>query len=383
MSLKLSPFIKLYEENQQTLERFAEKNLSPNGFCLVPFTNLILEPGGQVGICRHKGSDFIIGNIQETPLDQIWNNDFLQKWRQEFLDGKPTICAKEIRDQHCNLCRQNNQLLDLVEFEAIQSKPFIKLTANLNGKCNLQCQMCNVWKLPNGFYKEENFWKPGREKIFPLIKEIDMLSGEPFIQKDTFKLIDEVSAVNPNCKWMFTTNAHWELDETIEKSLKKIFIKYIVLSVDSLKPETYARIRKLGDLSIVLKNIELLLAMNKRRTLPAVNFHMNFLVQKDNWQEPKEVLHFCQEKGIIPFLTFLYRPSSFSLLNLEESERIYILETYFKTLDALELNLLMKVLLPLANSLTQLNKAYFLSEILRVKKELGAAILKENQLHQN
>lgn len=374
MSLKLDHFIHLHQENSQTLSRFEAKGLSATGFCLVPFTTLILEPGGQVGVCRHKGSDFNIGNIRDTPIDQIWNNDFLQKWRKEFLDGKPAICSVEIRDRSCNLCPKNNQLLDFVEFNSIQSKPFIKLTANLNGKCNLQCQMCKVWKLPNGFYKEENFWKPAREKIFPWIKEVDMLSGEPFIQEDTYKLIDEISNVNPDCRWMFTTNAHWELDDRIQKALNKIDVKCIVLSIDSLNSEIYSKIRKLGDLSIVLKNVDRLIEMNSKRTKGQIDFHLNFLIQKDNWREPKALIDYCQEKGIKPYLTFLYRPSPFSLLDLEETKRVEILETYFKTLDTLELNLLMKVLLPLANSLSQLNKAYFLSEILRVKKELGAVM---------
>lgn len=340
------------------MEKFDDHKLSPSGFCLVPFTNLILEPGGEIGVCRHKGTEFTIGNLKNSSLEDLWNGHFLTRWRTEFLEGNPKICSKEIKHQKCNLCSYNNELLDQVEFEALQSRPFIKLTANLNGQCNLKCQMCHVWKLPNGFYTEENFWAPARKTLFPKIKEIDMLSGEPFLQADTFKLIDEVSALNPECRWMFTTNSHWSFSERVEHALSKIKIKYVVFSVDSLNSETYRKIRYPGHLPTVLNNITSWLNYNKERRSNLkgpIEFHWNFLVQKDNWREIPEVITYCLERDIIPFITFLYEPNQFSLLDLPEKERQEILESWFRTLTPLEINLTQRAILPMIQSLE--NKA--------------------------
>lgn len=355
-------------------EKFKELNLNKDGFCLVPFTTLILEPNGSVGVCRQKGTEFSIGNIKETPIDEIWNNHFIRQWRKEFLDGKPNVCKDEIQQKHCNLCPQNNQMLDYVSFEEFQKKPFIKLTANFNGKCNLQCQMCHVWKLPNGLYDEINFWGPAKNSIFPFVKEIDLLSGEPFIQPDTYRLIQQVHEVNPDCKWMFTTNAHWKLNQKIKDHLNKIFVKYIVLSVDSLDPQTYHKIRYPGNLSIVLENIDSLLQYNNERVqlgLNKIEFNFNFLVQKDNWQEVKNVIHYCLDKDILPFITYLYEPVQFSLNTLDMDKKAEILDFYFETLNVEELNIIMRVLLPLIASLSPALRAQYYLQIQQSRQQLS------------
>jgi MoaA/NifB/PqqE/SkfB family radical SAM enzyme len=353
------------KRNQKTIAAFEQRKLDPQTFCLVPFTNLILDPGGNICVCRHKGIEMVIGNLKDNSLDEIWNGEFLRKWRKEFLEGKPVVCEKEIAHQKCHQCHYNNELLPITELKEIISTPPLKLTANLNGFCNLKCQMCNVWKLPNGYYNEENFWKPGREGLFKHIKEIDMLSGEPFLQADTYKLIDEVSSINPSCQWMFTTNAHWSFSKRTQEALDKIKIKYIVLSVDSFHHETYAKIRPPGKLSMVLKTInDLLEYRHKRQQEPTSSFeiHLNFLTQKDNIDELKTAINFCLEREITPMISFLYQPHPFSLLDLGQQQRERILENIFKNLNPIEQNLCSRVILPLVQSLDGINKASFLIE---------------------
>jgi cyclic pyranopterin phosphate synthase len=362
---------------ERTRAKLLEKGLSPEGFCIVPFTNLILEPDGSVGVCRHKGTEFTIGHIEENSISEIWNNHFIKRWRSEFLKGEAQICAKEIPHMHCNLCPHNNELLDDVIFSEHQDRPFIKLTANFNGRCNLQCQMCHVWKMPNGLYDKINFWGPAQKDIFPYVKEIDMLSGEPFIQPDTYRLIDAVSSVNPSCRWMLTTNAHWKLNQKIKDALNKIDIKYIVLSIDSLNTETYHKIRYPGDLQVVLKNIDALLEYNETRPQNQkgkIPFHLNFLVQKDNWKEVPNALNFCDEKGIIPFITFLYEPTKFSLLTEEDDKKEEVFNFFLENLSEYDLNRIMRILIPLASSLKSVAKAQAFDQLkclrLNVKEKL-------------
>lgn len=146
----------------ETLNLFEEMNLDKNTFCVMPFVNIILEPNGDVGICRQKGTSFTFGNIQNQSIDEIWSSQKIQEWRQGHLDGTPKICEVELVDRKCNLCPELNALLPNAEIDNIKNPKILRLTANLNGKCNLQCQMCNVWKMPNGFYTEENFWIPAK-----------------------------------------------------------------------------------------------------------------------------------------------------------------------------------------------------------------------------
>lgn len=358
---------------EENIERIQRANFKEDRFCLMPFVNIILEPNGSVGLCRHKGTEHSLGNLKNQTWKEIWNGDQAKAWRTEFLEGKPQTCTAELTHQKCNLCPQLGKMFpnDPSQLKAEMSPP-VRLTANFNGQCNLRCIMCDVWELPNGFYTEENFWSPARTDLFPYLKEIDMLSGEPFIQADTFKLIDEVSSLNPDCLWSITTNAHWTFNKRIKEGVDKIKIKNLILSVDSFNKETYNKIRTPGNLEVVLKNIEILREYEKERIQNGqtpLHMNLNFVVQRDNWQEINEVLHYCLDRNIHPFLTFCYRPNELSLLSLSEAERKQILETYLQTMKWDEICLAHRVFSPLIDSFPPLDKAYFLDKM-KGKKDL-------------
>ncbi|MEC7275194.1 MAG: radical SAM protein [Bdellovibrionota bacterium] len=364
------------EEVQVNINQIIAGGFSPQQFCLMPFVNIILEPNGSVGLCRHKGTEHSLGNLKEQTWQEIWNGTKAQQWRQEFLEGRARTCRTEIDDQGCNLCPQLGKMFpdDPKTLKAKTSNP-LRLTANFNGFCNLQCQMCDVWELPNGFYTDENFWNPARKELFPHLREIDMLSGEPFLQQDTYRLIDEVSLVNPNCLWSITTNAHWNWNTRVESALEKIKIKNIILSVDSFDPETYHKIRKPGILSKVLKTIDHFREYEEKRIknqLTPLHMNLNFLVQKDNWREIPNALHYCLSRNIHPFITFCYRPSEHSLLTLSQEKRSEIIGHMLSTYTWDELCLSHRVLSPLIHSLPAIDKVYALDTMKRYKKEYEA-----------
>ncbi len=363
---QLSTFL----ETHNTIKAFEARNLDKDSFCLVPFTNIILEPNGDVGVCRQKGTEFTVGSLKKNSLEEVWNGEEIRKWRREFLEGQVSNCKSEIRYKKCNLCPQNNQLLEYVEFSEVQTALPIKLTANFNGFCNLRCQMCDVWEMPNGFYTEENFWIYARQNLFPGLKEIDMLSGEPFLQKDTWKLIDEVSTLNKACRWTITTNAHYQLSEKMKKDLDKIDFKNLIISMDSLDDQAYAKIRKRGSLDVVLGTVDDFLTYQNERLqkgLGLLSIKVNFLIQKDNWREVKRMISYCEKKNISPFITFCYVPEEYSLLTLPVDERMRILRYWLNDLEYSEVAIAGRIIRPMVDSLEGLDRAEILSLIQDLK----------------
>lgn len=365
-----------FEKTKEVKASFEKNNKNTETFCVIPFSNIILEPDGKVGMCRQKGSEFPIGNIKKNSISQIWNGPKAREWRREFIDGKPKKCKENISHTHCNMCHSNNDFWKYIQIEEVQTSPILKLTANLNGKCNLKCNMCHIWRKPNDIYNEDNFWIPAKRDIFPYIKELEMLSGEPFIQQDTFRLINEVSLVNPDCHWSITTNAHYKLNDYHYKMLDKIKLKNLLISIDSLNPETYSIIRQPGDLKIVLRAIDDFIAYNKTRdsNVGSINIRFNFLIVKENWRELKQMLDFCRIKDIHPFIAFCYRPSENSLLTFDERTRIEILYHYLDNLSWHELIFSMRVIKPLIDSISKIEKISILEKISRLKNN-SAAIL--------
>ena len=342
----------------EILQLFKEKKL-PENFCIIPFVNMIFNPNGEIGICRQKGTQHKVGDLKNEKIEDIWNNEYMQNWREEFLTGNICVCKKEVEEDFCNLGATNYEYFDEVSLNTVQALPMKKFTANFNGKCNLECIMCDVWKMPNGFYDKNDFWGKAEMDFFPHIREMELLSGEPFTQKDTWKLIDIVSKVNPECQWSFTTNAHWKLNDFIKSKLDKIQVKNIHLSIDSLNSEKYAAIRKKGKLEVVLENVDSLIEYERERAWQKkskLGMALHFLIMKENWAELSSVINYVDLKGIKLILDVLKFPVDNSVLNLPQKERLIILNDYFEKLNIDQLKRSIRVVTPLIKSLDTKNQ---------------------------
>ncbi|MGZ3726156.1 MAG: radical SAM protein [Pseudobdellovibrio sp.] len=343
------------------VENFHKQLGFTDKFCIAPFTTLLLEPDGKVGACRHLGADFPVGNLLHNSFEEIWNGDFIKNWRTEFLKGEPKICKTHVKDRKCHHCPEYNSLTKTADYSLHQTLKPSRLAFNFNGHCNLECQMCHIWQKPNGLYDQIQFWDQ-LDSWIENLKEVELLSGEPFIQKDTYKLIDLISVKKPNALWTITTNANWKLTDAIVEKLDKIKVKNIIVSLDSLNPETYGKIRRKGNLDKALKTLNDLNVYSKNREsrgLTGLNIRLNFLFQQDNWKELGDVYDFSVTTKNQVFRTFLYEPEQYSLLTLSEEKRSEILEWYFAKLTLLQILNGARVVRPLIDSLTPINKAYF------------------------
>ena len=75
MKTKIEYIDKELEKTKLVLDAFEEQDLPKNGFCVVPFTTIILEPNGNVGVCRLHGTDEALGNLSENTIEEIWNGE--------------------------------------------------------------------------------------------------------------------------------------------------------------------------------------------------------------------------------------------------------------------------------------------------------------------
>jgi cyclic pyranopterin phosphate synthase len=268
-------------------------------FCPIPFIQLQLNPLGHVSACCFSG-EYQVGDIKDSTLVEIWNGDILRKWRREFLEGNIKICEKPMKNFECH--KNYQHLVEFVDFNEVQKRMPIRLDLRLNGQCNLECVMCSVWTQPNQLYDSSDLWSIGPEKIFPFLKEVDMLGGEPFIQKDTFRFVDEVSKVNSTCTWSFITNCNYALNTFLKKKLDKLKLRSIHMSIDSLDPVTYSKIRQKGKLEKTLKTLNDYVVYRSDRAEVGKGFALfaSMCVQKLNWREIPSFLKYCRIRQIVP-----------------------------------------------------------------------------------
>ena len=270
-------------------------------FCPIPFLQLQLNPLGNISACCFSG-EHKVGNIKNNTLTEIWNGEEMQKWRQEFLTGEIKICKQAMKNFECH--KMYKHLVKHAELNVVQDSMPKRLDLRLNGKCNLECIMCDVWKQPNGLYSESELWSRGPKEIFPYLVEVDMLGGEPFIQKDTFHFIDEVSKVNDSCTWCFITNGSYVFNEKIKSSLDKIRLRHIHISLDAVTKDVYEKVRKNGNFEKTFAAVQEIINYRQQREKLGRGFALfaSMCVQKDNWQEIGLFLDFCRERNINPVL---------------------------------------------------------------------------------
>lgn len=161
--------------------------------------------------------------------------------------------------------------------------------------CNLNCEMCIREKIgvPIGNMSFENF-KIILDKLDCLFKVHLSGQGEPFLNKDIFKIIDYASKRGVYVK--MSTNGSL-INEGVAKKLAKLNIGEITISVDSTKKETYEKIRKGAKFEKLvenLKNLNKKLEENKKKTIVSTAT----VVLKDNENELDDFVDFARKTGV-------------------------------------------------------------------------------------
>ena len=79
-------------------------------FCVKPFNNVYLASDGEVWPCGWM--HYVIGNLYEQNLDEIWHSEAAEQARKSILDGSFAFCRKT----SCPFC-ERDELPDLTEEE--------------------------------------------------------------------------------------------------------------------------------------------------------------------------------------------------------------------------------------------------------------------------
>ena len=218
-------------------------------FCMHPFTGLATREDGAVKVCCRS---LPVGFIQDSTLEEIWNNDAMQEVRKKVLCGeRPDVCKPcfDLEDQGVESLRQRHingvipeariNLYPDTEFKEIMPFTFPTMEIKLNNLCNLKCRMCNPldstnwkdWDVVVPFYKKENNYlvptieklvdTPGKyigpfddtdnwwasfEKLLPHFRRVEFAGGEPLMDPQHYKILDMLKPYGANIELKYATN---------------------------------------------------------------------------------------------------------------------------------------------------------------------------------
>lgn len=132
------------------------------------------------------------------------------------------------------------------------------LRISITDRCNLRCIYC----MPsegielidhNDIFSYEEILRVATAAAGRGINKIRVTGGEPLVRKGVAGLLRELSGVSGISDISLTTNGI--LLKDFAPALRKAGMKRINISLDTLNPEKYKRITRLGDLTAVLNGI--------------------------------------------------------------------------------------------------------------------------------
>ncbi|WP_417335326.1 SPASM domain-containing protein [Halobacteriovorax marinus] len=306
--------------------------------CHLAKCQLYLHSSGKVYPCGFVQGREEIGNIKTSSMKDIWNGELATKFREDHRKGINSLCEEMQGKYNCHL------LHDHINPQHEETK-IKRLDIMIDSFCNLVCIMCTNRSEENKGFTNEAFWKELEFEILPHIEEIELVGGEPFVVKDTYRLIDLVLRVKPEIKWCFVTNGHFDFDKLLKNKLHKLSIHSAAVSIDSFSPQKFKEIRVNGDLHKAIDTLRKIRTVSEKN-----NFYLtcNFLIQRDNYDEVREAIKFCQEERVAFYPMLLRDPEPFSILNFDDEKLISIvrdfLEIYKETKNLKIYNIALKVI---------------------------------------
>ncbi len=338
-------------------------------FCMHPFTGLATREDGAIQACCRSHP---VGFIQNNTLEEIWNNDTMQRIRRQVLNNeRPPECEPcfSLEDQGVESLRQrhikgeipearinlypNTVLQQVMPFEI----PTMEL--KLNNLCNLKCRMChpgdstswNDWSEIKDFYKDSgqviyrlvedhgleskpyldkfednpNWWK-SFEKLLPYFRRVEFAGGEPLMDPQHYRILDMLVPYGDQIEIKYATNLTTlgKNNRTVWQYWPKFKSIAVNVSIDGIG-DSYEYIRGNASWAELINNIKQIQTVsNISRIVGAVAVQVSNVLILD-----KMIKYFLDDLGIVFYTNMVKYPDVLS---------VQVLPKELKDLAILKLN---------------------------------------------
>ena len=308
-------------------------------FCMHPFTGLATREDGAICACCRSHP---VGFIDKANLEDIWNNDTMQRIRRQVLNNeRPPECEPcfSLEDQGVESLRMrhiagkipearinlypNTPLQEIMPFEI----PTMEL--KLNNLCNLKCRMChpmdstawNDWGTVKEFYKKEGNimyaiveehdlerkphldkfqdspeWWASLEKLLPHFRRVEFAGGEPLMDPQHYRILDMLAPYGHQIEIKYATNLSMlgKSNRTVWQYWPKFKSVAVNVSIDGIG-KSYEYVRGNASWAELVNNIKQIQTVpNISRIVGAVTVQVSNVLILD-----KMIEYFLDDLGIV------------------------------------------------------------------------------------
>jgi MoaA/NifB/PqqE/SkfB family radical SAM enzyme len=321
-----------------------------------PFTGLATREDGAIKICCRS---YPVGNIQDSSLEQIWNNDTMCRIRKQVLNNeRPVECTPcfNLEDQGVESLRQRHitnvipesrvnlypNVLDQLADDFSMPFEIPTIEIKLNNLCNLKCRMCNPtdstswndWDQVEEFYvKENNFvvanikslnltkkpyldkfednpnWWASFEKLLPYFRRVEFAGGEPLMDPQHYRILDMLAPYGDNIEIKYATNLTTlgKSNRTIWEYWPKFKSVAVNVSIDGIA-DSYEYVRGNASWAELVNNIKQVQTIpNVSRIVGAVAVQVSNVLVLD-----KMIKYFLDNLGIVFYTNMVQYPNVLS-----------------------------------------------------------------------
>ena len=138
-------------------------------FCVLPWVSLETSPIGTVRPCCLAEDEITDTagkkySLLTTDLNEILNSQYMQKLRQQFVDGEqPDTCKKCWNEESSGRTSKRMHTLNRLEHIvtdtewSADAKPLVFIDFKLGNICNLKCRICGSWSSSTFAVEEVKF----------------------------------------------------------------------------------------------------------------------------------------------------------------------------------------------------------------------------------
>jgi MoaA/NifB/PqqE/SkfB family radical SAM enzyme len=312
-------------------------NTDKSVICHAPFVNINFEQNGNMTACCYNRSH-VLGVYPQNSIAEAWSGKKAEELREYIrnndLGGGCRACGELIESRNFlgsktlgyDLYAQPEGFTGKLSNLFSGSNGSAKKTAaypktfefEISNTCNLECEMCNGYfssSIRKNREKKPPLPNPYDDKFIeevatfmPHLTEMKFLGGEPFLIDIYHKIWDKVLEINPAIRVHITTNGT-VMNQRVRDLINKLNCN-ITVSIDSLEPSNYERIRAGAKFSRVIENIEEFIRVSKEKKRL---FSLAICPMTLNWKELPEFVRFANARDIDTHYNTVWSPDYLSL----------------------------------------------------------------------
>jgi radical SAM protein with 4Fe4S-binding SPASM domain len=300
----------------------ASADQSRTTFCNAPSVSLYLDQMGDVRACC-QNAEYPLGNITRQSLREIWDGQRTGDLRRALEQDDLTLGCQFCRWQ---MAEENENLVYARTFDHLRIPDEgptwpQQLELSLSNACNLQCIMCNGdWSSSIRTHREgrpplptvyDDAFFDDLAAFLPHLRIVKLLGGEPFLGKESLRVLDMLVDAGLTPEVHVTTNGtQWS--PRVERIMERLPME-IIVSLDGCDAETYESIRVGSDFAVVMENLDRFQEYARRH---GTGVHLAHCLMTTNWHRFADFLRFADARDLPVGVNTVTSPIELSLHHL-------------------------------------------------------------------